>query len=69
MGHRPHFEADGPLMRWTCARDCGFQGAKEYGSPAEAARYASAFNDRDTDSIGRRPILAFWPMRLLRRNS
>jgi hypothetical protein len=69
FGHRPHFEADGHVMRWHCDRGCGFEGSKDYNSTAEARRYAAGLNERDSDSIGRRPILAFWPLRLLRRNS
>ena len=37
-------------MRWSCERDCGFEGSKTYAERAEAARYATAFDREDADS-------------------
>jgi hypothetical protein len=68
LGHRPRFWVDGTVMRWSCERDCGFEGAKEYASEEEAARYAAAFDREDSEALGRRPILAMWPLRWLRRS-
>jgi hypothetical protein len=54
-------------MRWSCARGCGFEGSKSYGSPEQAAHYAAAFDREDSADLGRRPILAMWPLRWARR--
>ena len=52
-------------MRWSCDRECGFAGAKQYDSPAAARRYARAFDREDRDQIGRRaPVLGMFPLRL-----
>jgi hypothetical protein len=56
-------------MRWQCIRECGFEGAKRYPSAADAARYAAAFDHEDSRDLGRRPIAALWPLRLLTRRS
>jgi hypothetical protein len=46
LGHDHDFRADGPVVRWSCAR-CGAPGGeKRYGSEAEAARFAAAFDRR-----------------------
>jgi hypothetical protein len=68
FGHRPAFHVDGATMRWACDR-CGRDaGAKDYGSPDEARRYAAAFNRRDTDDLGKRaPLIGLLPLRLWRR--
>ena len=55
-------------MRWACGRCGGSSGAKEYGSDAEADRYAAAFNKRDTDDLGKRaPLIGLLPLRIWRR--
>ncbi len=54
-------------MRWACERDCGFAGSKAYGSAAEAARYATAFDRETADDLGRRAPLSLLPLRLVRR--
>ncbi len=72
LGHRIAFVADGPVLRWSCERDCGTEGHKTYASAADAGRYATAFNRRDSDAIGKRaPLLGLLPLRLwrlIRRN-
>ena len=67
FGHRFRFTANGPTMRWTCAR-CGAPGGeKTYGSAAEAARYARAFDREDREDLGRRaPLVGLLPLRLWR---
>jgi hypothetical protein len=67
LGHRPRFWTDGEVMHWSCERDCGFEGSKQYASPAEASRYAGTFDREDSDALGRRPIIAMWPLRWARR--
>jgi hypothetical protein len=64
LGHRWRFRADGATMRWMCQRDCGAGGEKEYASPAQAARYARAFDREDREDIGRRAPLGLLPLRL-----
>jgi hypothetical protein len=55
-------------MRWTCERCGAAGGEKEYGSAAEAARFASAFDREDRDEMGRRaPFLGMFPLRMWRR--
>jgi hypothetical protein len=67
LGHRFRFSADGATMRWACARGCGAGGEKTYASPADAARYARAFDREDRDDLGRRaPLVAGLPLRALR---
>jgi hypothetical protein len=67
IGHRYRFEADGRIMRWTCARGCGACGEKIYPAPADARRYASVFDDEDRDDIGRRaPLIGLLPLRIWR---
>lgn len=55
-------------MVWECER-CGLhQGSKTYASSAEAHNYATAFNRRDTDDVGRRaPFLGMFPLRIWNR--
>ena len=67
LGHRLRFSADGATMRWECERGCGTAGSKDYPTAAEALRYASAFDRRDTDDLGRRSLLSLLPLRLIRR--
>jgi hypothetical protein len=65
FGHRPHFAADGPVMRWSCERGCGHAGEKRYASAEEAARYAQAFDRRETETLGRRaPYFGLFPLRI-----
>lgn len=67
LGHRYRFVAEGSTMRWECERRCGAGGAKEYASAADAARYASAFDRRDRDDLGRRaPLFGLFPLRVWR---
>ncbi len=72
LGHRIAFVADGPVLRWSCERDCGTEGHKTYASAADAVRYATAFNRRDSDAVGKRaPLIGLLPLRLwrlIRRN-
>jgi hypothetical protein len=67
FGHRHRFRAEGATMRWACAR-CGAEGgSKTYGSAAEAARYAAAFDREDRADLGRRaPLVAGLPLRVVR---
>ena len=68
LGHRPAFRAHGRTMVWECERGCGVGGSKTYGSAADAQRYATAFDKRDSADLGRRaPLLGFFPLRLWRR--
>jgi hypothetical protein len=69
LGHRVRFWAEGETMRWECARECGLEGEKTYGSASEAARYAAAFDREDADDLGRRAPLSLLPLRLIRRGS
>ena len=66
LGHRYRFIADGPTMRWHCERGCGTGGQKRYTSPADAARYAAAFDSEDGRDLGRRAPLGLFPLRLAR---
>lgn len=69
LGHRPTFRAEGPTMRWECARACGGgAGAKDYDSAEQARRFADAFNRPDADELGKRaPLIGLLPLRLWRR--
>jgi hypothetical protein len=67
FGHRLEFWAEGETLRWECERECGAGGEKRYSSAADAQRYARAFNHRDADEIGRRPILSLLPLWFSRR--
>jgi hypothetical protein len=65
LGHRYRFRAEGATMRWSCERGCGAGGSKEYASPADATRYAAAFDREDRDELGRRaPLLGMFPLRM-----
>ena len=67
LGHRFTFRAEGSLMVWECERGCGAGGSKQYESAAQAQRYASAFDRRDSDDLGRRaPLVGLLPLRLWR---
>ncbi|MDN5760770.1 MAG: hypothetical protein L0H41_00425 [Microlunatus sp.] len=67
FGHDYGFSADGALMRWECRRGCGAGGDKTYSSAEDAARYARAFDRRDSSDLGRRaPLIGLLPLRLWR---
>jgi hypothetical protein len=67
LGHRYRFTADGPVLRWACARCGALGGTKTYESPDEAARFARAFDREDREDLGRRaPLVALLPLRLWR---
>lgn len=68
FGHRPAFQTDGRTMRWACDR-CGLgAGVKEYDTPADAQRYAVAFNRHGSDDLGKRaPLIGLLPLRLWRK--
>ena len=54
-------------MRWQCERGCGAGGDKAYASADDAARYARAFDRRDSDDLGRRaPLVGLFPLRIAR---
>jgi hypothetical protein len=66
LGHRYRFAADGTTMVWRCVR-CDAGGRKGYPSPAEAKRYAAAFDREDREDIGRHaPLVGLFPLRLWR---
>ena len=68
FGHDYRFTADAEVMRWACDRGCGDGGEKTYSSAAEAARFARAFDRRDTRDPGQRALLiGLEPLRLWRR--
>ena len=53
-------------MRWRCERGCGAGGEKLYASPADAARYARAFDREDRQELGRRaPLIGLLPLRIV----
>ena len=58
LGHSYRFTADGETMRWECERGCGDAGSK---------RYARAFDRRDADQTGKRPLLSLLPLWLARK--
>lgn len=67
LGHQVRFEADGTTMRWMCTRSCGLAGSKDYPTPADASRYAEAFNRTDSSRVGTRaPLIGLAPLRLWR---
>jgi hypothetical protein len=67
LGHRHRFSAEGSTMRWECERGCGEGGSKRYPTAEEAQRYARAFDRRDSEDLGRRPLLSLLPLWLARR--
>ncbi len=67
MGHRYRFRADGATMVWECDRGCGAGGSKAYPTPADARRYATAFDADPADAAARRPMLSVLPLWLARR--
>jgi hypothetical protein len=67
LGHRPRFQADGSVMRWSCGRCGGSPGSKRYETAADARRYADALNREDRADLGRRaPLIGLLPLRLAR---
>lgn len=66
FGHDPEFRSDGTTLRWECRRQgCDDGGSKTYPSADDAARYAAAFNRRDSEAIGKRaPLIGLLPLRL-----
>lgn len=67
FGHRYRFHAEGRELLWTCERGCDVGGSKSYPTAADAARYARAFDRRDSDDLGRRaPLLGLLPLRAWR---
>lgn len=67
FGHSWRFSADGRVMRWRCGRCGALGGEKAYGTEAEAARYAAAFDREDRDAIGKRaPLIGMLPLRIAR---
>jgi hypothetical protein len=69
LGHRFRFRAEGETMLWECERGCGEGGSKTYATAADARRYAAAFDRRDADDVGRRPLLSLLPLWLARKVS
>ena len=53
-------------MRWACDR-CGDGGSKRYASAEDAQRYARAFDQRDAEKLGKRPLLSLLPLWLARK--
>ncbi|MFG2249070.1 hypothetical protein [Spirillospora sp. NPDC048823] len=67
LGHDYRFSAEGETMRWSCVRECGAGGAKEYPTASEARRYARAFDRKDREDLGERaPLIGLFPLRLIR---
>jgi len=67
LGHQFRFTAQGQVMSWSCARGCGAGGSKAYPTAAHARRYAAAFDQEDTGSLGERaPLIGLLPLRLVR---
>jgi hypothetical protein len=67
LGHRYRFSTSGSTMTWACERCGEVGGSKRYATPADAARYARAFDREDRADLGRRaPLVAGLPLRLLR---
>lgn len=67
LGHRYRFEAHSSTVRWTCERGCGAGGEKLYSTPADAQRYARAFDRKDSADLGRRaPLIGLLPLRIWR---
>jgi hypothetical protein len=67
LGHRHRFTAREAVVTWSCER-CGHRGGeKVYPTPAEAARFARAFDREDREDIGRRaPLVGLLPLRIAR---
>ena len=67
LGHAHRFEADGATMRWACERCGEHGGSKTYATAADARRYADAFDRRDAEDVGKRPLLSLLPLWLARK--
>ena len=67
LGHSYRFTAEGETMRWACERGCGEGGSKRYASADDARRYAQAFDQRDAEKLGKRPLLSLLPLWLARK--
>jgi len=69
LGHAHRFSTEGATMRWSCER-CGEEGgSKTYATAAEAERYARAFDRRDAEDVGKRPLLSLLPLWLARKGT
>ncbi len=66
LGHRYRFVAEGPTMRWSCARGCPAGGEKHYATAAEAQRYAAVLDQDPIDELGHRAPLGLFPLRIAR---
>jgi hypothetical protein len=66
LGHSYRFSAEDRTMRWACDR-CGEGGSKRYASAEDAQRYAGAFDRRDAEKLGKRPLLSLLPLWLARK--
>jgi hypothetical protein len=67
LGHDYRFSAEGATMRWGCER-CGEDGgSRTYATAADAERYARAFDRRDAEDVGKRPLLSLLPLWLARK--
>ncbi|MFL5846435.1 MAG: hypothetical protein ACJ762_17255 [Solirubrobacteraceae bacterium] len=66
-GHDIQFSTAGPTLRWACERGCGKAGEKVYASAADAQRYATAFNKKDSDRAHRHPTLSTLPLWVVRK--
>ena len=66
LGHDHRFTTEGETMRWACRR-CGEGGSKAYATAADAQRYARAFDRRDAEKLGKRPLLSLLPLWLARK--
>ena len=67
LGHRPRFWNEGSTLHWECERGCGARGERDYSTPADAARYARAFDREDREDLGRRSPISLLPLRFGRR--
>jgi len=67
LGHAYRFSAEGTTMRWACERCGGEGGSKTYATAADAERYARAFDRRDAEGLGKRPLLSLLPLWLARK--
>jgi hypothetical protein len=66
-GHRYRFTSEGATMTWACGRCGAAGGSKTYETPAEAARYAKAFDREDRADLGwRAPLVGLLPLRIWR---
>lgn len=64
FGHRHTFWSQDVTMEWECSRCGGERGSKDYPSAEQARRFSAAFDQRDTDDLGRRaPLIGLLPLR------